>query len=147
MADQESKIKVLIQLLITQYYNVRGGDDTTKSRADITEFIDKNKEMKQTSGALWEIMNNEYERGTPTGNPVDFFYNKFKSKTGGKGRRSSRSNRKRRHASKGKGRSRRHKRTHRRHRGGNMFHGSNATAPVVCLAGNSKIPCTAFSTA
>jgi hypothetical protein len=32
-------------------------------------------------------------------------------------------------------------------RGGNMFHGSNATPPVVCLAGNSKIPCTAFSSA
>jgi hypothetical protein len=32
-------------------------------------------------------------------------------------------------------------------RGGNMFHGSNATPPVVCLDGNSKIPCTAFSSA
>ena len=49
-----------------------------------------------------------------------------------------------------KGRSRRHRRTQRRtraRRGGNMFHGSNATPPVVCLDGNSKIPCTAFSSA
>lgn len=53
-----------------------------------------------------------------------------------------------RHAS--KSRSRRHRRTQRRtraRRGGNMFHGSNATPPVVCLAGNSKIPCTKFTTA
>ena len=26
-----------------------------------------------------------------------------------------------------------------------MFHGSYPKAPVVCLAGSSKIPCTAFS--
>lgn len=26
-----------------------------------------------------------------------------------------------------------------------MFNGSYPTPPVVCLAGNSKIPCTAFS--
>jgi len=26
-----------------------------------------------------------------------------------------------------------------------MFNGSYPSAPVVCLAGNSKIPCTAFS--
>lgn len=32
-------------------------------------------------------------------------------------------------------------------RGGNMFHGSYPEAPVVCLAGASKIPCTAFSAA
>ena len=45
--------------------------------------------------------------------------------------------------------SKRHKRTHRlrARRGGNMFHGSNATAPVVCVAGGNKIPCTAFSSA
>lgn len=143
MADQEPKIKELIQLLITQYYNVRSGDNTSKSGADITKFLQTNKDMNETSGQLWEIIGNVYARGTPSGNPVDVVYDKFKSKTGGKGRRSS----KRRHASKGKGRSRRHKRTHRRHRGGNMFHGSNATPPVVCLAGSSKIPCTAFSAA
>jgi hypothetical protein len=28
-----------------------------------------------------------------------------------------------------------------------MFNGSYPSAPVVCLAGNSKIPCTAFSSA
>ena len=28
-----------------------------------------------------------------------------------------------------------------------MFHGSYPSAPVVCLAGKSKIPCTAFSAA
>lgn len=32
-------------------------------------------------------------------------------------------------------------------RGGNMFHGTDATPPVVCLAGDNKIPCTAFSSA
>ena len=146
MADQESKIKELIQLLNTHYNNVRGGDDTTTSRADITTFLETNKDMNQTSDALWEIIGNVYARGTPQGNPVDFFYEKFKTKKGGKGR----SNRKRRHASKGKGRSRRHRRNQRRtraRRGGNMFHGSNATPPVVCLAGNSKIPCTKFTTA
>ena len=146
MADQESKIKELIQLLITHYYNVRGGDDITKSRADITTFLEKNKDMTQTRDTLWVIINDVYASGTPPGNQVDFFYEKFKNKKGGKGR----SNRKRRHASKGKGRSRRHRRTQRRtriRRGGNMFHGSNATPPVVCLAGNSKIPCTAFSSA
>lgn len=74
------------------------------------------------------------------------------------------SNRKRRHASKGKqthrmnckskrrkqgkqGKQGRTQRRTRARRGGNMFHGSNATPPVVCLDGNSKIPCTAFSSA
>lgn len=28
-----------------------------------------------------------------------------------------------------------------------MFHGSYPSAPVVCLAGNKHIPCTAFSSA
>ncbi len=41
---------------------------------------------------------------------------------------------------------RRCKRTARRvRRGGNMFRGSYPSPPVVCLAGHSKIPCTAFS--
>ena len=57
-----------------------------------------------------------------------------------------------RHRHSTKGRGRRHKRTQRRTRicrGGNMnmFRGSNATAPMMCLAGDSKIPCTRFSTA
>lgn len=55
-----------------------------------------------------------------------------------------------RHGTKGKSRSRRHRRTQRRtraRRGGNMFNGSNATPPVMCLAGNNQIPCTAFSSA
>ena len=39
------------------------------------------------------------------------------------------------------------KRTRRLRRGGNMFHGSYPEAPVVCLAGSGKIPCTAFSAA
>ena len=147
MADQESKTKRLIQLLINHYSNVRGGD-TIQSRANLNDFLEINKDMNQPSGALWNIINNEYARGTPPGNQVDFFYDKFKPKTGGKGRRSSRSNRKRRHASKGsKGCTRCRQCKCRTRRGGNMFHGSNATAPVVCLAGNSKIPCTAFSAA
>ena len=42
--------------------------------------------------------------------------------------------------------SKRCKRTQRRvRRGGNMFRGSYPTPPIVCLAGSSKIPCTAFS--
>lgn len=44
--------------------------------------------------------------------------------------------------------SKRCKRTQRRtrvRRGGNMFRGSYPSPPVVCLAGSSKIPCTAFS--
>ena len=57
------------------------------------------------------------------------------------------SNQHRKQSNRHRKQSNRHKRTHRRRarRGGNMFHGSNATPPVVCLAGNSKIPCTAFS--
>ena len=42
------------------------------------------------------------------------------------------------------------KRTQRRtraHRGGNLFNGSNYSSSIMCLAGSSKIPCTAFSTA
>lgn len=154
MADQESKTKQLIQLLIVHYSNVRGDGDTTQSGANIDEFLKINADMKETSTALWKIINYEYARGTPTGNIVDYFYDRIKPKTGGKGRRSSRSNRKRRHASKGSKGSKGSKRCTRcrqckcrTRRGGNMFHGSNATAPVVCLAGNSKIPCTAFSAA
>jgi hypothetical protein len=151
MADQESKTKQLIQLLIVHYSNMRGDENTTQSRANIHDFLEKNADMNETSNALWEIIGDEYARGTPTGNIVDYFYDRIKPKTGGKGRRSSRSNRKRRHASKGSKGSKRCTRCRqckcRTRRGGNMFHGSNATAPVVCLAGNSKIPCTAFSAA
>ncbi len=53
-----------------------------------------------------------------------------------------------RHKRRSGGKSKRCKRTARRvrvHRGGNWFHGSGPSAPVVCLAGSSKIPCTAFS--
>lgn len=56
---------------------------------------------------------------------------KHKRRTGGKSKRCS-------------------KRTQRRvraRRGGNMFRGSYPSASVVCLAGSSKIPCTAFSAA
>jgi len=214
MADQKSKIKELIQLIITNHNNARAGDDTATSRAAITNFLETNNDMTKTADALWEIITDEYKTGVPTGNQVNFFYKKFKSKIkeliqllinfragkdtttsdaaitkfletnkdmaetagalwrmikdetevppvnqvnffykkfkskGGKGRRSSRSNRKRRHASKGKrfkGCTRCRQCKCRTRRGGNMFHGSNATAPVVCLDGNSKIPCTAFS--
>jgi hypothetical protein len=141
----KSKIKELIQLLITYYNNARAGENTTTSHAAITKFFETNKDMLETAHALWRIITVETE--VPPGNQVNFFYNKFKSK-GGKGRRSSRSNRKRRHASKGKrfkGCTRCRQCKCRTRRGGNMFHGSNATAPVVCLDGNSKIPCTAFS--
>ena len=54
-----------------------------------------------------------------------------------------------RHKRRSGGKSKRCKRTTARrvrvHRGGNWFHGSGPSAPVVCLAGSSKIPCTAFS--
>lgn len=56
----------------------------------------------------------------------------------------TKNHRHKRHTGKGK----RGKRTQRRvraRRGGNMFHGSYPSAPVVCSAGGSKIPCTAFS--
>ena len=44
--------------------------------------------------------------------------------------------------------SKRCNRTQRRvRRGGNMFRGSYPSAPVVCLAGDKHVPCTAFSTA
>ena len=145
MADQESKIKELIKLLIA-YHN-----SLTYRESDLTqwrEFLDTNPAITEFKHDLWKIID-IYKK-----NQVEFVYNKFKqleqqkqleqSNAGGKARS------KRRHASKGKGKNRRHKRTQRRtrvRRGGNMFHGSNATAPVVCLAGNSKIPCTAFSTA
>ena len=145
MADQESKIKELIQLLFTYYKHARASHDTTTSDTAITKFFETNKYMTKTADALWGIITDETE--VPPGDQVNFFYNKFKSK-GGKGRRSSRSNRKRRHASKGKrfkGCTRCRQCKCRTRRGGNMFHGSNATAPVVCLDGNSKIPCTAFS--
>jgi RNAse (barnase) inhibitor barstar len=141
----KSKIKELIQLLITYYKHARANHDTTTSDAAITKFFETNKDMTETADALWRIITEETE--VPPVNQVNFFYNKFKSK-GGKGRRSSRSNRKRRHASKGKrfkGCTRCRQCKCRTRRGGNMFHGSNATAPVVCLDGNSKIPCTAFS--
>ena len=53
-----------------------------------------------------------------------------------------------RHKRRTGGKSKRCKRTARRvRRGGNRFHGSGPSAPVVCLAGSSKIPCTAFSAA
>ena len=46
------------------------------------------------------------------------------------------------------GKSKRRCKTARRvRRGGNMFHGSGPSAPIVCSAGGSKIPCTAFSAA
>lgn len=141
----KSKIKELIQLLITFNNNLSAGKDTTTSDAAITKFCETNKDMAETAGALWRMIKDETE--VPPVNQVNFFYKKFKSK-GGKGRRSSRSNRKRRHASKGKrfkGCTRCRQCKCRTRRGGNMFHGSNATAPVVCLDGNSKIPCTAFS--
>ena len=35
----------------------------------------------------------------------------------------------------------------RQSKSGLMFHGSYPSAPVVCLAGNKHIPCTAFSSA
>ena len=53
-----------------------------------------------------------------------------------------------RHKRRSGGKSKRCKRTARRvrvHRGGNWFHGSGPSAPVVGLAGSSKIPFTAFS--
>ena len=55
----------------------------------------------------------------------------------------TKNHRHKRHSKKSK---RRCKRTQRRVRwGGNMFRGSYPSPPVVCLAGSSKIPCTAFS--
>jgi hypothetical protein len=143
----ESKIKELIHLLITYYKNSLARHDTTTSDAAITKFFETNEDMTETAHALWSIITDQYKTEGPPGDQVNFFYNKFKSK-GGKGRRSSRSNLKRRHASKGKrfkGCTRCRQCKCRTRRGGNMFHGSNATAPVVCLDGNSKIPCTAFS--
>ena len=53
-----------------------------------------------------------------------------------------------RHKRRSGGKSTRCKRTARRvrvRRGGNLFNGSGPSAPMVCLAGSSKIPCTAFS--
>ena len=52
---------------------------------------------------------------------------------------------KRRAGGKSKRRCKRTQRRTRARRGGNMFRGSYPSAPIVCLAGGSKIPCTAFS--
>ena len=60
---------------------------------------------------------------------------KHKRRTGGKSKRCS------------KRCSKRTQRRVRARRGGNMFRGSYPSASVVCLAGSSKIPCTAFSAA
>lgn len=155
MADQESKIKELIQLLIAYYDSLNywkkysnNYDNVQQSLKNLNDFYETNAAIKDTKFDLWKIIEDTKK------NQVEFVYNKFKqleqqkqleqSNAGGKARS------KRRHASKGKGKNRRHKRTQRRtrvRRGGNRFHGSNATPPVVCSAGNSKIPCTAFSTA
>lgn len=76
----ESKTKVFIQLLISHYYTVRDGDDTTNTTAAIANFLKENPNMENISGELWQTIGNVFARGTPE-EPVHFIYNKFEEAT------------------------------------------------------------------
>ena len=137
----EQKTKELIKLFIDQYYEVISGDSSPEVKTKLLNFIKDNKVSDSVAGKLYEITGTEFKRGTPQ-NPVDDIYAKYIVQKKG-GTRNRKQHRK-------QSKYRRHKRTHRRRarRGGKlMFNGSYPSAPVVCLAGNSKIPCTAFSSA
>jgi hypothetical protein len=148
----EKKTKELIQLFINQYYEARSGDNSPEVRAALFKFIKDNEVPEHVADKVHEITGTTFSPGTPE-NPVDVIYAKYiaekKGGTRNRNRHRKQSNRHRKQSNRHRKQSNRHKRTHRRRarRGGNMFHGSNATAPVMCLAGYKHIPCTAFSSA
>jgi hypothetical protein len=157
--EDEPRINELIKLQIDRYNALREVNDCLSERtcqsiseaaavaateADrrFGEFM-RTREIKQAvAEKIWDIIGKLFSPGTPA-NPVTDVLEEYKKTKGGGRRLRSTRNRKRRHSKKGK---RTQRRTHAR-RGGNMFRGSYPSAPVMCLADSSKIPCTAFSAA
>lgn len=91
----EPKIKELIRLLIAHYYNVRGGENTTTSKTELMKFNENNPQLVKTYNALWQLINNTYADGTPSDpDIVQYFYDEYQKKKGGRKLRSTR-NRKR----------------------------------------------------
>ena len=157
--EDEPRINELIKLQINRYNALRkvnacASERTCQSISEaaavaateadrrFAEFMHTREIKQAVAEKIWDIIGKLFSRGTPVNPVTDVLEEYKKTKGGGRRLRSTRNRHKRRTG----GKSKRCKRTQRRvRRGGNMFRGSYPSAPVVCLAGSSKIPCTAFS--